>query len=122
MADRTFFQDVFERNGSADARHHHLDGISHGIFKFRGNYLFFRYGFDRFDILRFRPRRGINRRAFFRTARSQRLRGRGGFDSVFYSADYFDVSDKSVLESLIKDTKGIKVSMAKSNENKVKYI
>jgi hypothetical protein len=50
-----------------------------------------------FDILRFDSRRGVNRRAFFRSARRQRLRGRGGFDSVFYSADRFDVSDESVL-------------------------
>ncbi len=103
MADRTFFQDFSARNSSADARHHHLNGISHGIFKFCGNRLFFRYGFDRFDILRFGSRRGINHRAFFRTAHRQRLRGRGSFDSVFYSADYFDVSDESVFESLMKD-------------------
>ncbi len=103
MADRTFFQDVFERNGSADARNYYPDGTGDRIFERCRNYLFFRYEFNRFDILRFNPRRGINRRAFFRTARRQRLRGRGGFNSVFYSADYFDVSDESVFESLMED-------------------
>ncbi len=103
MADRTFFQDVFERNSSADARNHHLDGTGNRIFERCRNYLFFRCEFDSFDILLFNPRRSINHRAFFRTARRQRLRGRGGFDSVFYSADYFDVSDKSVSENSIKD-------------------
>ena len=103
MVERTFFQDVLARNSSADACNHHRDGISNRIFKRCRDYLFFDYWFDRFDILCFRPRRSINRRTFFRTARCQRLRGRGGFDSVFYSADYLDVSDKSVSESLVKD-------------------
>ncbi len=103
MVDRTFFKDVSTRNSSADARNDYLNGTGNRIFKCRRNRLFSNYRFDRFDILRFRPRRGINRRAFFRTARCQRLRGRGGFDSVFYSAGYLDVSDKSVSETLVKD-------------------
>ncbi len=130
MADRTFFQDVSARNGRADARNDYVNGTGNWIFKCRRNRLFFNYRFDRFDILRFRPRRGINRRAFFRTARCQRLRGRGGFDSVFYSADYLDVSDKSVSESLVKDgdlnsaakvpkhAEEIEELMAKGSENR----
>ncbi len=103
MADRTFFKDVFEQNGSADARHNYSDGTDNRVFMCHRDYLFFHRGFNRFDILRLDPRRSINRRAFFRTARRQRLRGRGGFNSVFYFADYFDVSDESVFESLMKN-------------------
>ncbi len=105
MADRTFFQDVFARNGSADARNNYVDGISNRIFKCFRNRLFVNYRFNRFDILRFNPRRGIYRRAFFRTARRQRLCRRCSFNSVFYSADYFVVSDESVSKELIKGGK-----------------
>ena len=103
MADRTFFQNILARNGSADARHDYLNGTGDRIFERRRNRLFSRDKFDGFDILRGGHRRGVNRRAFFRTARRQRLRGRGGFNSVFYSADYLNVSDESVYESLMKD-------------------
>ncbi|CAA9417988.1 MAG: FIG00649449: hypothetical protein, partial [uncultured Pyrinomonadaceae bacterium] len=100
MADRAFFQNIFARNGSADARNDYADGTHDRIFECRWIRLFYYCELNRFDILRFNPRRGVNRRAFFRAARRQRLRGRGGFDSVFYSADCFDVSDQSVSESL----------------------
>ena len=65
MADRTFFQDVFARHGSADARHNNANGIGDRIFERRRTRLFSDYEFDRFDILRRRARRGVNRRAFF---------------------------------------------------------
>ena len=77
--------------------------LATGLLSAAGIVYFLRHRLDRFDILRRRPRRGIHRRALLRTARRQRLPGRGGFDSVFYSADYFDVSDESVSEILIKE-------------------
>ena len=103
MADRAFFQDVFAGNGSLDARNYHLHGNSHRIFKRRRDCLFFADGFARFDILRLSPRRGLNHRAFFRTARRQRLPGRGGSNPVFYPAAYFDVSDKSIFEDAVEN-------------------
>jgi len=104
MADRSFFQNVSARNGFADACNDYFDGNSNRAFERRRNRLFSDDGFAPFDILRFRSRRGVNSRALFRSARRQRLRGRGGFNSVFYSADYFDVSDESVFESLMEDS------------------
>lgn len=100
MADRAFFQNFFKPNSSADARHHHRDGACNRLSERVWTRLFPRHRLASIDILRSRPRRGIRRRALFRTARRQRLRRRGDFDSVFHSAAYFDVSDKSVFESV----------------------
>ena len=102
MAQRAFFQNLYGRNGAASARNYHGYGNSNRISERRRHHLLFDFRLDRFDIFRFDSRRGVRSRAFFRAAYSQRLCGRGGFDSVFYLDDYFNVSDESVSQALMR--------------------
>ena len=102
MAERTFFQDFSARNGRADARDNYSDGNGDRLFERGRNCLFFTDRFAHFDFLRRVARRVIDRRSVFRSARRQRLSGRGGFNSLFYIAfdsNFFDESVWKIIEN-----------------------